>query len=70
MLEKSAHLQVSPQQTSKTQEICHYRHATKTSGLFLLYSLGVDFSSRNNFANLGFFAKVSVPVQSIILWFS
>ena len=24
---------------------------------------GVNFTSRNNFANLGFFAKVSVPVK-------
>ena len=44
------------------------RHARKTSELFLLYDTGVDFSSRNNFANLGLFAKVSVPVQSIIPW--
>ena len=27
----------------------------------------IYFSSRNNFANLGFFAKVSVPIGSIIL---
>ena len=31
-----------------------------------LYRTGVNFSSRNNFANLGSLAKVSVPVQSII----
>ena len=46
----------------KTQQICHYRYAKKTSGLFLLYDTGVDF----NFANLDTFAKVSVPVESII----
>ena len=28
--------------------------------------MGVNFSSHDNFANLGSFAKVSVPVQSII----
>ena len=33
---------------------------------FLLYNTGVDFISRNNFANLGSFAKFSVPVQSVI----
>ena len=34
----------------------------------LLYSTCVDFNSRNSFANLGSFAKGSVPVQSIIPW--
>ena len=52
----------------KTQQICHYRHARKTSGLFLLYNTSADFSSRNNFANLGSFAKFAVPVQSLIPW--
>ena len=49
--------------TPKTQQICHYRHETKTSGPFLLYNTGVGFN--NNFANLGAFAKVSVPSQFI-----
>ena len=31
-----------------------------------MYDTGVDFSSHNNFANLVFFAKVSVPVKSKI----
>ena len=31
-----------------------------------LYDTGVNFSSRNNFTNLGSFAKVSVPVETII----
>ena len=66
MLGKSAHLQVIPQQAPKTQQICHYRHAGKTSELLLLYNTGVDSSTRNNLANLGSFAKVSVPVHSII----
>ena len=35
----------------------------KTGELFLLFNTGVDFSLRNNFANSGFFAKVSVPVH-------
>ena len=46
----------------KTQQMCHYKQATKPSGLLLLYAPDVDFSSRNNFANLDSFAKVSVPV--------
>ena len=50
----------------KMEQICYYRHATKTSGLFLLYDTGVGFNSRDNFANLDFFAKVSVPLQFII----
>ena len=33
---------------------------------FLWCRTGVDISSRNNFANLGSFAKVSVPLESII----
>ena len=49
----------------ETQQICYYRHATKTSGLFLFYDKGVGFSSRNNFANLASFAKVSVPLHTV-----
>ena len=67
----STQLQVIPQKkkTPKTQQICHYRHATKTSGHFLLYDTGVGVNSLNNFANLdsGSFAKVSVPLQFIPL---
>ena len=47
----------------KTQQICHYRHARKTSELFSLFNTGVDFNLRNNFANSGSFAKVIVPVH-------
>ena len=66
MLGKSTHLQVIPQQSTQTQQTFGYRHTTKTSGLFCATWVG-DFSSRNKFANLKvFFAKVSVPVQSII----
>ena len=50
-------------QHSKKQQICHYRHTKKTRELFLLFNAGVKFSLRNNFANSGFFAKVSVPVH-------
>ena len=31
------------------------------------HGTGVNFISRNNIANLGSFAKISVPVESIIL---
>ena len=53
----------------KTQQICHYRHARKTRKPFLLFNTGVKFNSRNNVANSGSFAKVSVPVQFIIPFF-
>ena len=52
---KSPHLHVVPQQSTKMQH-------------FLLHRTGLDFSSRNKFTNLGSFAKVSVPVESIIPW--
>ena len=65
MLGKSTHLQVIPQQSApKTQQICHYRYARKTSELVLLFNTSVDFSLRNNFATAGSFAKVSVPVHN------
>ena len=57
-------MQVIPQQSTQTHQTCHYRHATKTSGLFLLFNTGADFSLRNNFANSGSFAKVSVLVYN------
>ena len=61
MLGKGPHWQVIPQQS--TQNIANLPLQTyeKTSGLFLLYSMDVDFSSCKNVANL-----VSVPVQSAI----
>ena len=66
MLGKVPIYRLSRSKAPKTQQI--YRHKTKTSGLFLLYSTGVNFSSRDNFANWGSLAKVSVPVQFIIPW--
>ena len=38
----------------------------KPVDLFFSHDTGVDFSSRNNFANSGSFAKVSFPVESLI----
>ena len=66
--EKSPIYKLSRSKTFKTRQICHYRHARKTSGLYLLHDTGVDFSSSNNFANLDSFAKVSVTVGFIIPW--
>ena len=66
MLGKSTHLQVIPQQSDQNTVNLPLQTCDKILWTFLLYNTGVDFSSRNNFANLGSFAKVSVPVQCII----
>ena len=66
--EKASLYKLSHSKACKTQDICHYRHARKNSGLVLLYDTGVDISSRNNFANFGYFEKVSFPVGSTIHW--
>ena len=60
--EKAPVNRLSHSKAPKSHQICHYRHTTQTSELFLLLNKGVDFSLRNNFANSGSFAKVSVPV--------
>ena len=65
MLGKELIYKLSRSKTLKTQQICYYRHAKKPV-IFLLYNTSVNFNARNNFANLGSFAKVSVPVQSVI----
>ena len=56
--EKALIYKLSHNKAPKTQQIYHYRHARKTSGSFLLYYTGV--APRNNFADLGSFAKVFV----------
>ena len=63
---KRTHLQVIPQQN--TQNPTNFRLQTyeKNWGTFLMTPHGHRFSSRNNLANLGSFAEVSVPVGSII----
>ena len=66
MIEKAPIYELSHRKAPKMQQICHYRHATKTTGLFLLYDTSVVFNSLNNFANLISFAKVSIPLQFII----
>ena len=60
--EKAPIYKLSRSKAPKTQQTCGYTHTRKTSGLFN------DFSSRNNLANLGSLATVSVPVGSIIPW--
>ena len=64
---KSTHSQVTSQQS--TQNKANLRlHTRKTSGPFFLYDTSVDFSSHNNFANIGSIAKVSIPVKTTIPW--
>ena len=54
---KTLTYKLSSSKEPKTLQICHYRHGRKTTG--------VGFSFCNNFASLGFFARVFVPVSSI-----
>ena len=63
-VEKAPVYRLSRSKAPKTQQIFHYRHTRKTRELFLFFNTGVDFSLRNNFANSGCFAKVSVPVHN------
>ena len=69
MLGKSTHLHVIPQQSTQNTILPLQTCKNKPVDFFLLYNTGVDFSYRNNFANLGSLAKVSVPVQFIIPWY-
>ena len=62
MVGKSTHLQVIPQQSAQNAAHLPLQTCDKNQWTFLLYNMGVGF----DFANLGFFAKVSVPLQFII----
>ena len=55
------HLQVIPQQSTQNTANLPLQTYEKKQ-----WTLGIDFSSGNNFANSGSFAKVSVSVGSII----
>ena len=59
---------LSRRKASNTQQTCSYRHTRKTSGLFYDTVRVATLPPRNKFANLGSFAKVSVPVESMIPW--
>ena len=63
MVGKSARLAVIPQQSTQNTANLPLQTYEKTSELFLLFNTGADFSLRNNFANSGSCAKVSVPVH-------
>ena len=65
MVGKSTHLQVIPAaKHPKHSKFAIADIREKTSELFLLFNTGVDSSLRNNFANSGSFAKVSIPVHN------
>ena len=58
MPRKSTHSQVIPQQS--TQNTANFQLQTREKNqwfFFLLYDTGIDYSSRNNFANLGCLQK-------------
>ena len=62
MVGKCTRLQVISQQS--TQNTANFPlHVRKTRELFSSFNTGVNFSLRNNFANSGSFAKVSIPVH-------
>ena len=63
MLRKGTHLAVIPQQNTQNTANLPLQTYEKNQWTFLLFNTGVDFSLRNNFANSGSFAKVSVPVH-------
>ena len=64
MVGKSTRLQVIPQQKHpKHSKFAVTDIREKPVDFLLLFNTGVDFSLRNNFANSGSFAKVSVPVH-------
>ena len=62
MVGKSAFLQVIPQQSTQNTTNLSLHTYEKDRWTFFLFNTGVDVSLRNNFANSGFVAKVSVPV--------
>ena len=67
MVGKSAHLQVIPRKGTQNAANLPLQTCDKNQWTFL-YDMGVGFNSLNNCANLGSFAKVSVPLQFIIPW--
>ena len=62
MLGKSTHLQVIPKQSTQNTANLPLQTYKKNQWTFLLFNTGIDISLRNNFANSGSCAKVSVPV--------
>ena len=66
MLGKSTYLQVILQKSTQNGRNSPLQTCDENQWTFVLYNMGVSFNSRNNFVNLGFFAKVSVPLQFII----
>ena len=66
MVWRNTHLQVIRQKSTQHPANLPLQTCDKNQWAFLLGDMGVGFNFRNNFANLGSFAKVSVPLQSTI----
>ena len=60
---------LSRSKAPKRQLVAGYKHSSKTSGLFKVLNKPI-LCAWNNFANLCFFAKVSIPVKSLTPWYS
>ena len=58
----------SQSETPKAQQIGGFTHTRITSEFFGRQSPGWYVCARENFAYLCYFAKVSIPVNSIIPW--
>ena len=65
MVGKSTHLQVIPQQSTQNTANLPLQTYEKNQLTFFIVQHGLqhDFSTCNNFANSGSFAKISVPVH-------
>ena len=68
MLGKKAHLQVTRSKAPKTQQICHYRHATKASGLFYCTTPASALAPAIILLIQVPLQKDSVPIQPVIPW--
>ena len=68
MVGESTYLQVIPQKSTQNTVNLPLQTCDKNQWNLFLYNTSVGFKSRNNFAKLGLFAKVSIPVQFIIPW--
>ena len=70
MLEKSRIYKLSGSKAPKTQYTVFRVTDIREKPVNFFCCITRDFSSHNNFANLGSFAQVSIPVQSRILCLS
>ena len=69
---KNTHLQVIPQQRTQNTAVLPLQTCEKNQWPFILYDTArtSTLASEKNFANLGSFAKVFIPVGFIITWYT